>query len=148
MVNLDIIQKLRESSGAGVMACKKALEETGGDFDKAAALIRERNMGKVEQKANRATGAGHLEAYIHNKRVGVLLEVRCESDFVARSEPFKELAHNVAMQIAAMNPAAIEELLAQPFIKNESLSVENLLKDAIARLGENIRIERFCRYEI
>lgn len=148
MVDMKTIKKLREATGAGVMACKKALKETGGDFEKAAALVKERGLAKISQKVSRATGAGYLEAYIHNNRAGVLLELRCETDFVARSDVFRELAHNLAMQIAAMGPADVDNLLFQPYIKNESITVDLLIKEAIARVGENIRVERFCRYEI
>lgn len=148
MLDIKVIEKLREVTGAGVMACKKALKETGGDFEKAAALVKERGLTKTSQKVSRSTGAGYLEAYIHNNRVGVLLEIRCETDFVVRSEVFRDLAHNLAMQIAAMNPADIDNLLCQPYIKDESITVDLLIKEAISRVGENIRLERFCRYEI
>lgn len=142
------IQRLREVTGAGVMECKKALADAKGDFDEAIKIIGERGIVKAEKKASRATGAGFLESYIHNGRVGVLMEIRCETDFVARSAPFRELSHELVMQIAAMNPENIEALLKQPYIKDEKLSVEALIKGAVAKLGENIRVERFCRYEI
>lgn len=142
------IQKLREMTGAGVIECKKVLEEAGGDLDKAILIIQERGLVKAEKKKERATGAGILDSYIHNERVGVLLELRCETDFVARSKEFKELAHNLAMQIAAMDPADIDDLLNQLYIKDESITIENLIKQMIAKLGENIKVERFCRYEL
>jgi elongation factor Ts len=147
-MNIEIIQKLREATGAGIISCKKALEETAGDFERAVALIKERGLVKVAEKVERSTGAGYLEAYVHNNRVGVLLEIRCETDFVARSDVFRELAHNLAMQIAAMNPADVDNLLNQPYIKDESITVGDLIKEVIARVGENIKAERFCRYEI
>lgn len=142
------VQKLRDITGSGVMECKKALDEAGGDFDKAIAIIHERGLTKAETKKERTTGAGILESYIHNERVGVLLELRCETDFVARNPLFKELAHNLCMQIAAMNPTDIDELMKQAYIKDESLTMEALIKQAIAKSGENIRVERFCRYGI
>lgn len=145
---LNIIQKLRETTGAGVMECKKALGEAGGDFDKAITIIHEQGLVKAGKKGGRATGAGLLESYIHNERVGVLLELRCETDFVARNPLFRELAHNLAMQIAAMEPENIEVLLDSPYIKDESLTVDFLIKQIIAKIGENIQIGRFCRYEI
>ena len=148
MADIEIIQKLRDVTGAGVMSCKKAFQEVGGDFEKAVALVRERGLVKVGEKSSRSTGSGLLETYIHNGRVGVLLELRCETDFVARSEIFKELAHNLAMQIAAMNPVDIGNLSAQPFIKDESKTIDALIKEVIARLGENTKVERFCRYEL
>ena len=147
-VNIEVIQKLRDATGAGVMSCKKAYAEANGDFDKAAAIIKEWGLAKVEQKSDRSTGAGLLKTYIHNDRVGVMLELRCETDFVARSDVFKGLAHNLVMQIAAMGPADVDILLSQPYIKDETIAINDLVKDAIARVGENIRIERFCRYEI
>lgn len=144
----DNIKKLREITSAGVMECKKALEKAGGDLDKAIAIIHEQGIVKAEKKGERATGAGVLESYIHNERVGVLLELRCETDFVARNPLFKELAHNLAMHIAAMNPSNAEELFKQNYVKDDSLIVEDLIKSVIAKLGENIRVEKFCRYEI
>lgn len=144
----DDIKKLRTMTGAGVMECKKVLGEANGDFDKAIAIIHEQGLARAEKRGGRSTGAGLLESYIHNERVGVLLELRCETDFVARNSLFRELAHNLAMQIAAMNPENIEKLLESPYIKDESLAVDDLVKQVIAKTGENIRIERFCRYEI
>jgi elongation factor Ts len=142
------IQKLRELTGAGVMECKKALQEAAGDFDRAIAIIHEQGLVKAEKKKERATGAGLLESYVHNERVGVLLEIRCETDFVARSKEFRELAHDLAMQIAAMEPADVDDLLQQVYIKDETLKVDDLIKRAIGKFGENIVVERFCRYEI
>ena len=144
----DKIQKLREITDAGVMDCKRALEEAGGDFDKAIAVIHEKGITKAEKKGERTTGAGILQSYIHNERVGVLLELRCETDFVARNEIFKELARNLAMHIAAMNPESVESLMSQNYVKDEALTVEALIKSVIAKTGENIRAEKFCRYEI
>lgn len=142
------IQKLRELTGAGVMECKRALEESRGDFDKAVLIINEQGIIKAQSKGKRKTGAGFLISYIHNGRIGVLLEIRCETDFVARSEPFQNLAREIAMQISAMAPADTAELLTQLYIKDESIKVEDLIKKTIAQTGENIKIERFCRYEI
>jgi elongation factor Ts len=142
------VQKLREMTGAGVMECKRALEEAKGDFDKATAIINERGLVKAEKKKDRALGAGLLKSYIHNGRVGVLLEVRAETDFVVRSEPFQELCHEVAMQIAAMDPAGVEGLLQQPYIKDDSMTVDALVKRVTAKVGENIKVMRFCRYEL
>ena len=145
---LKDVEKLRNLTGAGVMECKRALDETSGDVDKALELIQERGYIKAEKKASRATGAGFLEVYIHNNRVGVLLELRCETDFAAHSDPFKHLAHELVMQIAAMNPGNKEELLKQVYIKDANLTIKDVIKTAIAKIGENIRIERFCRYEV
>ena len=102
----------------------------------------------AEKKSGRETGAGLLESYIHNGRVGVLLELRCETDFVARTDAVKELARNLALQVSAMAPETVEDLLKQPYIKDESLAVEILIKNAIAKVGENLRVARFTRYQI
>ena len=142
------VQNLREITGAGVMECKRALDEAGGDLEKAKSIIFERGLTKAEKKSGRVTGAGLLETYVHNNRVGVLLELRCETDFVARNELFKELAHNIVMQVAAMNPSNIQELLAQNYVKNESITIDVLIKEAISKIGENMKVEKFCRYEI
>ena len=148
MVKSSDIQKLREITGAGIIDCKKALEEAENDLDAAVKIIQEKGVAIAEKKSSRVTGAGYLESYIHNGRVGVLLELRCETDFVARSDPFKELAHNLVMHIAAMNPQNAEEFLRQPYVRDESVSVENLIKNTIAKVGENIKVEKFCRYEL
>ncbi|MCP6719706.1 MAG: elongation factor Ts [Patescibacteria group bacterium] len=130
------------------MECKRALDKSGGDFDKALQVIQERGVVTAGKKSERKTGAGILESYVHNGRVGVLLEIRSETDFVARSKDFRELAHSLAMQIAAMVPNDVEELLGQLYIKDESVKVEDVVKQLIAKVGENVKIERFCRYEI
>ncbi len=145
---INDIQKIRGETGAGVMECKKALEESKGNFEKAKKILYKKGLKKAEQKSERKTGAGLLEVYVHNHRVGVLLELRCETDFVAKNELFKELAHNLAMQIAAMNPENVKELLKQPSIKDEKQTVEELIKQYIARTGENMKVERFTRYEL
>ena len=142
------VEKLRELTGAGVVDCKKALDEADGDLDKAVKVIHEKGLVKAQKKGSRSTGAGLLESYLHNERVGVLLELRCETDFVVRSEIFRDLAHNIIMQIAAMNPSDVESLLSQPYVKDDSTSVENVIKTVIAKTGENIKVERFCRYEV
>lgn len=142
------IKKLREKSGAGVMECKKAFEDAGGDFEAALRLIEERGFLKADKKSERQTGAGLIASYVHNDRIGVLLEINCETDFVARLDDFRDLAHNIVMQIAAMNPKDVEALLAQPYIRDESMTVADLIKNAIAKIGENIQIARFCRYAL
>ncbi len=142
----DAIVKLREVTGAGVMDCKRALDDANGDFDKAKDLIFERGVSKAEKKAERKTGSGILMTYVHNGRIGVMVEIRCETDFVAKNEDFKELARNIAMQIASMGGETVEEVLAQPFVKDPNLTVADLMTQAIAKIGENMKIERFCRY--
>jgi elongation factor Ts len=148
MSNLDEIQKLREITGAGVMECKKALDEASGDFDKAIQIIHERGLVKVEKRSGRETSAGIIFSYVHNERIGVLLDLRAETDFVAKSDPFRKLAKELAMQIAATNPLSIDELLAQPYIRDESKIVKNLIEETISIVGENIKINNFARLEI
>ena len=165
MVTADDVKRLRELSGAGVMDCKKALDEAGGDVDKAVTLLREKGIAGAEKKSGRATSQGLVESYIHaGGRIGVLVEVNCETDFVARTDTFKTLAHDIAMQIAGIPttlvvneddlPADVEGspeetvLMKQPFIRDGSKSIEQLVKEAIAATGENIRIRRFARFEL
>jgi elongation factor Ts len=148
MIGAQDVQKLREITGAGVMECKKALVDAQGNFEKAVSLVRERGLARAETKKARVVQAGVVESYVHNDRVGVLLVVHCETDFVARSAPFRELAHNLAMQIAAMDPADVQTLLNQNYIKDERKTVGELIKETIAQVGENIQVEKFIRYEI
>jgi elongation factor Ts len=148
MAQTNEIAKLREITGAGVMECKKALDEAQGDFDRAIQIIHERGLAKVEKRADRETGAGIIFSYVHNDRIGVLVDLRAETDFVVRSEPFHNLVKELAMQIAAMAPKNIEELLNQPYIKDESRKVQDLINEVIAKVGENIKINNFARLEI
>jgi len=143
----DVV-KLREETGAGVMECKKAFDEAKGDFEKAKQIIAERAVMKADSKKERKTGTGFLHSYIHNERVGVLLEVRCETDFVARSDAFQEMVHELALHIAAMGPENVSSLLSSPFVKDESITVSDFIKGTIAKTGENINIERFARFEV
>lgn len=147
-MSVEIIQKLRDVTGAGVMECKKAFEDAHGDFDRAVLLIRERGLLTVEKRQDRTTGAGLILSYVHNDRIGVLLDLRAETDFVVRSDPFRELARELVMQIAAMKPENVEALMAQPYIKDESTTVADVIKGVIARVGENIRVNTFCRMEL
>ncbi len=142
------IQKLREETGAGVMDCKRALEEAGGDYEKAKKVIAEKGVAKAASKSERATGAGLLETYIHSGRVGVMLELRVETDFVAHSEPVKQFAKDLAMHIAAMAPESVDDLLKQPFVKDQDMTIEALLTATIAKVGENMKVARFARYQV
>lgn len=160
-----MIKALREKTGAGVMDAKRALEEANGDMEKAAVVLRERGAAAAAKRADRETSNGVVESYIHaGGRIGVLVEVNCETDFVANTDDFRQLARNIAMQVAAMNPAVIapddrvhhevegsdEEvcLLSQPFIRDGSRTIANLISDTVAKTGENIRIRRFVRFEL
>ncbi len=188
------VKELRESTGAGMMDCKKALVESGGDFEKAARLLREKGLARALKRAGREAKEGVVEAYVHLAgRIGVMVEVNSETDFVAKNDEFRAFAHDVALQIAAMNPGWIapedvpEEVLAaereviraqaeaegkpadkidrivagrlqkfleercllkQPYIRDNARRVEDILGDLRARIGENIRIRRFARFEV
>ncbi|PTX58610.1 elongation factor Ts [Melghirimyces profundicolus] len=188
------VKELREKTGAGMMDCKKVLQEAGGDMEKAMELLREKGLAKAEKKADRVAAEGMVESYIHaGGRIGVLVEVNCETDFVAKTDDFREFVRDVAMQIAAMNPRyirreevpeeevnkereilktqALQEgkpehivdkmvegrlgkfyericLLEQPFIKDGDKKVDELVKEKIAKIGENISIRRFARFEL
>ena len=141
------VQKLREITSAGVMDCRKALIEANGDVDAAVAIIREKGLAKVEKRSGRETGAGLVLSYVHNGRIGVLVHVSAETDFVVRSEPFAALAHDLAMHIAAAAPKDVEELLAQPYIKDESRTVKDVVNEVIAKVGENVTVNEFSRIE-
>lgn len=142
------IAKLREETGAGVMECKKALEEAKGDMKKAKSLLASSADAIAKKKAERETHSGLIDAYVHAGKVGVLVEAACESDFVAKNEDFKKMVHNVAMQIASMNPASVEELLGQEYIMDSSLKVDDYIKSIILKIRENIQIKRFVRFEL
>lgn len=192
-ISAQLIKELREKTGAGMMDCKKVLVETDGDIDKAIDLLREKGLASAEKKASRIASEGLVASYIHSGRIGVLVEVNSETDFVAKTDEFKEFVKDIAMQVAASNPEylceedvpqeaidkekevliqqAINEgkpqniaekmvegrmhkfyervcLLDQPFIKDPSITVNDLLKNKIAKIGENIKIRRFVRYEV
>ncbi len=193
-ISTDQIKELRESTGAGVLECRKALEQTGGDMAKAAAYLREKGLAKAAKKSERTAKEGRIEVYAHpGNRVGVLVELNCESDFVARTEDFVALAHDLALHIAFANPRYIRPedipadviaqkqaefqaeaattgkpanvldrivagkldkfyddicLLRQPFVKDDKIKVGDLITQAIAKIGENIVVRRFTRYEL
>jgi elongation factor Ts len=142
------IQKLRDLTGAGVMDCKKALDESKGDIDAAVKIVHERGAVKVAKRSDREAGAGLIESYIHNERIGVLVDIRAETDFVVRSEDFRVLAKELAMHIAAVGPADLEEFLAQPFVRDDSKTVETVIKEVAARVGENVQVKAFSRLEL
>lgn len=193
-ITTDMIKQLRENTGAGVLDCRKALEQSGGDMEKAMEFLREKGLAMAAKRADRQATEGVVELYSHgNGRVGVMVEVNCETDFVGRSEAFRTFAHEVALQIAASSPLYIREedipaevleeksriasaqaraegkpehiiprivegvikkfkeetvLLHQPYIRDESITVQQLLNQTIASLGENIVIRRFARYAL
>lgn len=148
-ITVDQIKKLRAKTGAGITDCRKALEEAGGDFKKAEGLVKSWGLDKAATKSDRAVGAGLVETYIHaGGKVGAIVEIACETDFVVRTDEFKNLAHEVAMQVAAMDPADVEELLKQDYIRDATKTVDQLVKETIAKVGENIVVKRFMRFEL
>ena len=135
MINLQALKKLRNETQASVADCRKALEESDGDYNKAIVWLRKHGIEKAGKKADRTTSQGLVESYIHqNGKVGAMVEVLCETDFVARTSEFKTLAHEIAMQIAAMNPKNVDSLLKQEYIRDSSKTIESLIKEAIAKL--------------
>jgi len=148
-IDLKLLKKLRDETSASIADCRVALEETKGEYKKALEWIKKRAMEKAEKKSDRATSEGLVEAYIHQGgKVGVLVEMLCETDFVAKTDEFKSLSREVAMQVAAMNPKDVYALLKQDYIRDGSLTIEKLVKGVIGKLGENITIKRFVRFEI
>lgn len=163
-VTTAMVKELREQTGAGVMDAKRALEEASGDMQKATTILRERGIAAAAKRADREVRNGVVESYIHaGGRIGVLVEVNCETDFVANTAEFRQLARDVAMQVAAMNPQVVapedrkpemegsdEEvcLVSQPFIRDASRTIGDLVRDTIARTGENVRVNRFVRFEL
>ncbi|MGD8535703.1 MAG: translation elongation factor Ts [Candidatus Aminicenantes bacterium] len=193
-IKAELVKELRQRTGIGVMECKQALQESKGDIDKAIVILRKKGYARAQDKMSRETTEGIVDSYIHlNGKIGVLLEVNCESDFVARNDEFKELVKNIALHIAASNPRYISSeeispevleqekdiikeqfkdskkppeivekiiqgklgkfyqevcLLDQPYVKDDKVSVKQLVASYIAKFGENIRISRFARYEL
>ena len=157
------VKELREQSGAGIMECRNVLLEAEGDLEKALQILKQRNLFKAEKRKERSASQGLIEAYVHTAgRIGAVVEVNCETDFVARTEEFKELAHHLAMQVTAMSPQFISKeetpegadiepqscLLDQSYIKNPAVTIQELIAETIAKTGENIKVSRFARFEL
>jgi len=163
-ISADRVKELREKSGAGVMDCKRALVEADGNIDRAIAILREQGLAQAAKRAGRQAMEGCVETYVHaGGKIGVMVEINCETDFVARTPDFKTLAHDVAMQIAATNPSTVGEaepaegsaptddelpLMQQPFIKDPKKTIADLVRETAAKTGENVVIRRFTRYEL
>lgn len=148
-VDLTAIKKLRDETSASIADVRRALEETKGDEKKALVWLKKRAGEIAAKKADRQTGEGLIEAYIHGGgKVGVLVELLCETDFVAKTDEYKKLAREIAMQVAAMNPDTVDSLLKQEYIRDSSQTIEQLVKSMIGKLGENITVKRFTRFEI
>jgi elongation factor Ts len=144
-VSVNDIKKLREETGAGIADCRTALESSNGDMSKAKEWLKKQGFDKAASKGERETGAGIVEVYSHGGRVGVLVELLCETDFVARTDDFKNLAHEIALQVASMKPESVSDLLEQEYIRDPSQTIDALVKGVISKLGENIQVGRFER---
>ncbi len=148
MVTIDQLKQLREETGLSISECKKALGEAKGDYEKAKEILKEWGKKFSVEKKQRETGQGVVDSYIHaGKRIGVMVELRCETDFVARSDDFQKLAHELCLQLAAISPEEIP-LLEQKWIRDEAKTIKDLLNESIAKFGENIVLKNFVRYEI
>lgn len=147
-INVEDIRKLREQTGAGIADCRQALIEVGGDMQKAKQLLKKKGLDKAASKSDREVKAGLVEVYSHGGKIGVLVELLCETDFVAKLKDFKNLAHELCLQIASMNPSSVEELLAEEYIRDESLTVDQLVKSIVGKVGENIQVGRFERISL
>jgi len=163
-ISADKIKELRQKTGAGVMDCKKALTDAAGDFNKACDMLTERGLDIAKKKSERTAEQGLIECYVHTgNHLGVMLEINCETDFVARTQDFKDLAHNIALQISAMSPLYVSKdnipegdtadpaavcLLQQPYIKDPSKTIQDIITETIAKTGENIKVRRFVRFEL
>lgn len=146
---MEQIKELRKITGAGVMDAKKALEEAQGNMDKAVEFIRAKGLARAESKSDREVNSGKVYCYTHaGGTAAAMVEVACETDFVAKTEEFEVLCKEIAMQIVSMNPKDVEELLAQPYIREASRTIDQLVKELIAKTGENIRIIRFARFKL
>lgn len=149
MVKIEDLKKIREMTGVSIDAIKKALEEADGKIEIALKFLKERGAAVAAQKSERQTGEGLIFSYIHGSgKIGVMVKLFCETDFVARNDEFKNLGHELTLHIAAASPASVEELLAQPYVRDEDITIDALVKDHIGKLGENIRVGEFCRFEI
>ena len=147
-ISTEEIKRLRELTGVGITDAKKALVDADGDFDKALSAMRAKGLTKAEKRAEREARAGLVGTYSHDGRIGVVVEVNCETDFVAKTDEFKELVKDICLQICSMNPKDVDELLTQPFCKLPDMPVGDHVKQHIAKLGENIVVRRFSRLEL
>ena len=148
MVTIDQIKELRNTTGVSLAECRKALEETEGDIGKAREVLKKKGQDFAQKRMGRETSEGIIDSYIHaGKKIGVLLELNCESDFVARSEDFQKLSHELCLQIAVGSPNETP-IVERKWIKDESKTVQDLINEYIAKLGENITVKRFIKYEL
>lgn len=149
VATIEDIKKLREETGASPVEIKKALDASNGDFEKAKEILNQVGATKAGKKAGNETTDGIIDFYVHpNAKTGALLDLGCQTDFVAKSPEFKTLAHEICLQIAALNPQTVEELLAQPWMKDSAKTIATLMQETTAKVGENIVVKKFVRYEI
>ncbi len=149
MIDVNKIKILREKTGIGISECREALDKNAGNLKAAEKWLNQQGIIKAAKKADRKTSQGLVESYVHSGgKIGVLVEINCETDFVARTDDFKKLAHEIAMQISAMNPKDVKELMQQLYIRDPQIQIEQLIKTTIAKLGENIQVKKFFRLEL
>lgn len=144
-IKLEDLKKLRAETLAGVSDCREALEETNGDYEKAKKLVLARSLEKAAKKEGKETSQGLVDVYNHQGKIGVLVELRCETDFVAKTDEFKTLAHEISLQVASMDPKNVTELLKEEYIRDSSLTIAQLIKHTVAKVGENITVAKFYR---
>jgi elongation factor Ts len=163
-ISAAAVKELRELTGAGMLDCKTALEQASGDLEKAKDILRQKGHAAAAKRAERVTAQGLVHSYLHHDaRLGALVEVNCESDFVARTDDLRRLAQDIALQVAATNPRYLSPddipdgtegdpkelcLLLQPFVRDESIAIQDMITEAISKMGENIRVRRFARFEL
>jgi len=146
---IELVKQLRQDTGAGVMECKKALEDAKDDIEKAKKILQKQGLAKAKKKSERETGQGYVATYTHvNGKIGVMIKILCESDFVAKNAEFQQFAKDLCLQVAAMGPKNARQLLSQDFIKDPGLTIDKLVKLIIAKFGENIKIDKIERFEI
>lgn len=148
-ISMDLIKKLREVTGARILDCQKALQEAEGDFDKAVSLVEARGLARAEKSQDRETKVGYIATYTHSTgMIATMVELLCETDFVAANDEFRQLARDIAMQVAAMGAENVEELLQQDFIKDPEKTVELVIKSLSGKIGEKMILSRFQRFAI
>ena len=147
-ITVEQIKALRLKTGAGIHDVKAALEEARGDEEVAIKILKKKGLSIVAKKSDRSTSQGLIDSYVHSGRIGAMVEVNCETDFVARNDEFQAFVHDISLQVASMNPENIEELLKQEFFKDTSKTVKEYLNETIIKIGENIKIARIERFEL
>lgn len=145
MISVDLIKQLREKTGAGIADCRSALEETSGDLSKAEQVLKKKGLEKASKKGDRETHQGKIFSYVHSGKIGVLVSLRCETDFVANTDDFQTLGKELCLQVSSMDPKNVDELLEQEYIRDSKLKISDMIKSTVAKLGENIKVGEFSR---